>query len=120
MAKAAKKAPSKTEVVSNIAAAVGLDELRPDAARLHEHVLGAGPHAKRVDVGMLDKEQVVLTAAVEQGVLEGECLPVPDAPKGANPQRRAGVWRGWHRLYSSASQSRVSITRATSRTKDEA
>ena len=83
-------------------------------------MLGAGPDPERVDVGVLEEKEVVLTAAVEQRVLEGERLPVTDASEGANPQRSGRARDGRHRVYSSASQSRVSMTLATSRTNEDA
>jgi len=42
-------------VVRDVAATVGLHELRPDAFRIDEHVRGTGPDPERVDVGVLDE-----------------------------------------------------------------
>ena len=47
-------------VVRDVAAAVGVHELRADARRRHEHVRGIGARAERVDVRVLEQQQVVV------------------------------------------------------------
>ena len=58
--------------------------------------------AERVDVRMLEQQQVVVAARLEQRVLEVECLAVGHA---AQPPHSQG--------HSSASQSRVSMISLT-------
>ena len=63
---------------------------------------------------MLEEQQVVLVGTPEQRVLERVRVPVADAAEPPDPERPLR-----HNPYSSAFQSRVSITLATSRRNDE-
>ena len=51
-------------VVGDVAAAVGLHQLGADLGRRHEQVAQVGPHAERVDVRVLEQQQVVVGASV--------------------------------------------------------
>jgi hypothetical protein len=71
---------------------------------------------------MFEKKEVVLTRVPEEAVLERVGVSVADATEPANTKWTVGHPRGHPRanLYSSAAQSRVSITLATSRKNAEA
>ena len=90
-------------VVGDVAAAVGLHELRADRLGVRQHVLGLGSHAERVDVRVLQEEQVFAPTAFAEGALQNVGVPVPDPPEPADVELSAG------RAQSSAAQSRVSI-----------
>ncbi len=96
-------------VVSDVAATIGVHELSADRLRVHEDVLGDRAHAKGVHVWVLEQEQVLCSALSAQGLLQDVGVPVPDTPKPADAQLPAG------NAQSSASQSRDSMTRASSR-----
>jgi hypothetical protein len=85
-------------VVGDVAAPVGPDEVRPHGRGLDQHVGGVGPHPERVDVRVLEQEQVVVGPG-PQARLEGERVGVGDPPQPADPQPGQAI---------SAAQSRVS------------
>jgi hypothetical protein len=74
-------------VVGDVAAAVGSLVLGTVHARLCEKVLGTGPHPKRVDVAVLEQEQVLRVAVPEERVLHRECVAIADATKPADVKR---------------------------------
>ena len=71
-------------VVGDVAAAVGLHELGADRLGVDQHVLGLGPHAERVDVRVLEQQQVVARSARAEGALQSVGVPVADAPEPAD------------------------------------
>ena len=88
-------------VVGHVAAPVGRLEVGAHVGRRHQQVRRIGLAPQRVDVGMLEEQQIVAGRARMESALEGEGLPVGDPAQPAGPQR------GSH--ASSASQSRVSM-----------
>ena len=95
-------------VVGDVPATIGVNELGPDRLRIHEDVLGDRADAKCVHVWVLEEEQVLSPAHSVQGVLQDMGVPVTDAPEPADVQLPA------RSAQSSASQSRDSMTRASS------
>jgi hypothetical protein len=49
-------------VVSDVAATVHPEQFGPDACRVDQHVLGVGPDPRRVDMGVLQEQQPVVSA----------------------------------------------------------
>jgi hypothetical protein len=86
-------------VVGDVAAAVGLHQFRSDVAGRDEDVVERRPHPERVDVRVLEQEEVVGGPAPER-VLERVRVAVADAAEPADAERHC---------YSSCSQSRVSM-----------
>jgi hypothetical protein len=104
-------------VVGHVAAAVRRHEIGADARGGHEHVRRIGAAAERVDVRVLEQQQVVVRRVGMQPALERLGLAVghPAEPARVQPRGRAcsglGRRRRRHRSYSSsASQSRPSMT----------
>ncbi len=93
-------------IIGLIGIAVGAHELGTDAGGIDEHVRRVGPHAERVDVRVLEQEQVVVVAASPQGVLEGERVSVAHATEPADPQHAYSSW-------AQSLVSRISLSRAT-------
>ncbi len=87
-------------VVGHVAAAVGALERGPDGARVDEHVALVGVRAERVDVRVLEEQEVVVGGLTGQGVLQRRGLVVRDRPQRADAQHPRPP-------YSSAAQSRV-------------
>ena len=85
-------------VVRHVATAIGLDQLGPHRRGRHEHMVERGAHAERVDVRVLEEEQVVVRV-LEQGVLERVRVAVAHASEPARVQH----------AQSSCDQSRVSM-----------
>ena len=77
-------------------------------------MLEARPHAEGVHVRVLEEEQVLHPGRFVEGPLQDVGVPVADAPEPADAQLPAGG------VQSSASQSRDSMTRASSRRKADA
>jgi hypothetical protein len=88
-------------VIRDVAAPVGRFEIGTDIGRRHEQVRRVSLPAERVDVRMLEQQEVIIHGAGVKGALEAQGLPVRDAPEPAGSQN------GRH--ASSASQSRVSM-----------
>ena len=95
-------------VVGDVPTTIGMNELGPDRLRIHENVLGDRADAKCVHVWVFEEEQVLSSARPVQGSLQNVGVPVTDPPEPADLQLPA---RG---AQSSASQSRDSMTRASS------
>ena len=74
-------------MVGDVTAPVGAHEVGADRRRRHEHVGGIGRLAERVDVRVLEEEQVVVGGALEERPLELVGLPVRDPPEPADAQR---------------------------------
>jgi hypothetical protein len=71
-------------------------------------VPGHRAHAEGVHVWVLEEEQVLRSARLVQGLLQDMGIPIPDTPEPADAQLPAAS------AQSSASQSRDSMTRASS------
>ncbi len=87
-------------VVRDVTAAIRAHQLRAHARRRYEHVLGIRARAQRVDVRMLEQQQVVVGRALVQRALQPVALGVGHPTEPAGPQHHS----------SSASQSRCSST----------
>ena len=74
-------------VVRDVAAAVGVHEIGADRRRRHEHVRRVGACAERVDVGVLEQEQVVITGSLVERPLECVGIRVRDAAEPSCPER---------------------------------
>ena len=77
-----------------------------DLRRVDEDVTIVGVRAERVDVRVLQQEEVVVLGLDGQGVLQRGGLVVRDRPEGPDAQHRPGP-------QSSAAQSRVPRSSAT-------
>ena len=77
-------------VVGDVAASVGPDELGAHLSRRAEQVPEVAAHAERVDVRVLEQEQVVVDTLGEQPPLERVGVAVADPPQPADVQRPAG------------------------------
>jgi hypothetical protein len=88
-------------VIGDVAAAVGVHELRTHGVGRDEHVLAVGARPERVDVRVLEQEQVVVAGLAMQRALEVVRLRVGHPAQLAHPQPVRAQ-------SSSASQSRVS------------
>ena len=73
-------------VVRDVAAAVGAHEGGAHARRRHEHVLERRLRAERVDVRVLEQQQVVTCRVLVQAPLERVGVGVPDPPEPADDQ----------------------------------
>ena len=88
-------------VVGDVAAAADADEVGPDRGRVAAQVvLEVRARPVREHVGVLEQQQVLPGAVVEQGLLDRQRLAVGDGPQPADAQRRGD--------HSSADQSLVS------------
>jgi len=85
-------------VVGDVAASVRPHELGAHRGRGHEDVAEIGPHAERVDVRVLEQQEVLVATPFVEGALQLVGLAERNATEPADVQRR----------QSSASQSRVS------------
>ncbi len=74
-------------VVRDVAATVGVDEIGTDRLRRHEHVRRVGSRAERVDVRVLEQEQVVVVGSLVERSLECVGIRVRDAPEPSGPER---------------------------------
>jgi len=92
-------------VVGDITTAIGPHQRRADVGRVDEDVVRRGPDAERVDGRVLQQQQVLVVAVIEEPALQGEGLVVGDPAQPADAQRS-----GQRGGQSSASQSRVSST----------
>ncbi len=93
-------------VVGHVAAAVGALERRADRRGVDEDVPVVGVRAERVDVRVLQQEEVVVRGLAGQRVLQRGGLVVRDRPEGPDAQHRPAP-------QSSAAQSRVPRSSAT-------
>ncbi len=100
-------------VVGDIATPIGVDELGADRVGIDEDVLGPRPNPEGVHMRVLQQEQV-LGPAGAKGVLEGEGVPVANAPEPADVKLTPDL------AQSSASQSCDSMPVAKARRKAEA
>ena len=72
-------------VVGDVTTPVGAGQLGTDRTRRHQHVAEVGPHAQGVDGWVLEEQQVVVGALLEQAALQVERLAV------RNPAQPADV-----------------------------
>ena len=101
-------------VVGDVAAPVGSHQLGPDRGRVDEHVGRVGVHPERVDVRVLEQQQVVVAARGRAGRAAARAPRVGDPTQPANPEHRRPV-SARVPAQSSAAQSwvsRISVTRA--------
>jgi hypothetical protein len=89
-------------VVGDVAAAVDVEQLGADGRGIHEHVRRVGLRPERVDVRVLEQQQVLVFGALVQRALQHVGLAVRDPPEPTRLQVAGHA--------SSASQSRVSST----------
>jgi hypothetical protein len=72
-------------VIGDVPSSVGSDKLRPHRLGRNQDVLRTGPHAERVDVGVLEEKQIVVGGPGEQSPLQRVCIAVADSSEPARP-----------------------------------
>ena len=77
-------------VVGDVAPAVGADEVGADVGGRDEHVAEVGAHAERVYVGVLEQQEVVVGAALEQRPLQVVGLGVGNGAEPADAEAPIG------------------------------
>ena len=75
-------------MVGDVASPVSSRQLGPDRLRGDQDVLGLSPDPERVDVGMLEEEQIVVSGPGEQGALERVGIAVADPSEPSCPKHR--------------------------------
>ena len=95
-------------VIRDVTAALDGDEVGPDRGRVAPQVGGEiGVGAVGEDVVVLEQQQVLFGAVVEQRLLHGQCFAIGHPPQPSDPQQ------GARRHQNSEDQSRVSSSSLT-------
>ena len=83
-------------VVGDVATPVGAHQVGPDVGGWHEDVAHVGPHAQRVDVRVLEQQQVIVGRAGVKGPLQGPRLAVGHLAEPPRAERHGAEPRvGW-------------------------